>query len=93
VEDPAQALAIARQAVDEGWSVRLVEEAAKEGVTTRSTRKTPDMRPAAIIELEERLSERLGTTVVIKPKGAGGRLMIRYSSLDDLEQIYRALFS
>lgn len=93
VEDPAQALAIARQAVDEGWSVRLVEEAAKEGVTTRSTRKTPDVRPAAIIELEERLSERLGTTVVIKPKGAGGRLMIRYSSLDDLEQIYRALFS
>jgi hypothetical protein len=30
---------------------------------------------------------------VIKPKGEGGRLLIRYSSLDDLEQIYRALFS
>lgn len=94
VDDPAHALEIARQAVDEGWSVRLVEVAAKEGATKRSTpRKTPDVRPAAIIELEERLSERLGTTVVIKPKGAGGRLLIRYSSLDDLEQIYRALFS
>ena len=94
VDDPAHALEIARLAVDEGWSVRLVEDAAKGGTTARSApRKTPDVRPAAIIELEERLSERLGTTVVIKPKGEGGRLLIRYSSLDDLEQIYRALFS
>ncbi len=94
VDDPAHALEIARLAVDEGWSVRLVEDAAKGSTTARSAPlKAPDVRPAAIIELEERLSERLGTTVVIKPKGEGGRLLIRYSSLDDLEQIYRALFS
>lgn len=94
VEDPALALEIARRAVDEGWSVRLVEEAAKVPTAGRSTpRKTRDVRPAAIIELEERLSERLGTTVLITPRGDGGRLVIRYSSLDDLETIYRALFS
>ncbi len=95
VEDPARALDIARQAVDEGWSVRLVEDAAKgRDVPGSSTPRAPrQVRPAAIIELEERLTDRLGTAVTIRPKGDGGRLIIRYTSLDDLEQIYRALFS
>lgn len=93
VEDPAYALDIARRAVDEGWSVRLVEEAARERGQEPSNRVPRQPRPAAIIELEERLTDRLGTTVTIRPRGKGGRLIIRYGSLDDLEQIYRALFS
>jgi ParB family chromosome partitioning protein len=94
VDDPAYALHIARKAVDEGWSVRLVEEAAKAGVAKPpARRRAPDVRAAPIIELEERLTEHLGTTVSIRPRGDGGRLIIRYSSLDDLERIYRALFS
>lgn len=95
VDDPARALDIARRAVDEGWSVRLVEEATKEPASIGASRRpTPaDPRPAAIIELEERLADRLGTVVQIRPRGEGGRLVIRYGSLDDLEQIYRALFS
>ncbi len=94
VEDPAYALHIARRAVDEGWSVRQIEEAARERADDApSPRRPRALRPAAIIELEERLTERLGTAVSIRPRGEGGRLIIRYSSLDDLEQIYRALFS
>ena len=96
VDDPAYALHIARRAVDEGLSVRSVEEAARERAVPDASppsRRPRQARPAAIIELEERLTDRLGTEVSIKPKGEGGRLVIRYSSLDDLEQIYRALFS
>ncbi|GMQ85477.1 MAG: hypothetical protein BMS9Abin07_1043 [Acidimicrobiia bacterium] len=96
VDDPAYALHLARRAVDEGLSVRSVEEAARERAVppeSSSRRRPPEARPAAIIELEERLTHRLGTEVSIKPKGEAGRLVIRYSSLDDLEQIYRALFS
>jgi ParB family chromosome partitioning protein len=94
VDDPAYALHIARRAVEEGWSVRLVEEAARERAGEPSSGRAPRQpRPAAIIELEERLTERLGTAVTIRPRGEGGRLIIKYSSLDDLEQIYRALFS
>ena len=52
----------------------------------------PVMRPAAIIELEERLSERLATKVKITTRGEGGRMVIRYGSLEDLERIYRQLF-
>ena len=68
---------IARQAVDEGWSVRLVEEAAREQVEeSPAPRRQRQVRPAAIIELEERLTERLGTGVSIRPRGEGGRLVI-----------------
>ena len=51
------------------------------------------MRPAAIIELEERLSERLSTSVTIKARGDGGQMVIKYGSLEHLEQIYRLLFA
>ncbi len=94
LDDEAYAVHIAQQAVAEGWSVRTVEEAVKVrdgGEPVRPSGIAP-MRPAAIIELEERLSERLATTVTIKTKGEGGRMVIRYGSLEHLERIYRQLF-
>jgi len=51
------------------------------------------VRPAEIIELEERLQDRLGTTVRIDYRGKGGKIMIKYSSSEDLERIYRHLFA
>ena len=55
------------------------------------TRRANRPRPAAIIELEDRLGERLGTAVKIDHGKRGGKVSIRYSSLDDLERIYRLL--
>ena len=94
LDDEAYAVHIAERAILEGWSVRTIEEAVKERSVERepTPRKIPEMRPAAIIELEERLSERLGTTVTIKARGEGGRMVIKYGSLEHLEQIYRQLF-
>ena len=95
LEDESYAVHIAERAIAEGWSVRMVEEAVKERTVVEEPkpRRMPEMRPAAIIELEERLSERLGTKVTIKARGDGGQMVIRYGSLEDLEQIYRHLFS
>jgi ParB family chromosome partitioning protein len=95
LDDEAYAVHIAERAIAEGWSVRAVEEAVKERsvVAEPKPRRLPEMRPAAIIELEERLSERLGARVTIKARGEGGQMVIRYGSLEDLEQIYRRLFS
>ena len=95
LDDESYAVHIAERAIAEGWSVRTVEEAVKERTVVEEPkpRRVPEMRPAAIIELEERLSERLGTKVTIKARGDGGQMMIRYGSLEDLEQIYRQLFS
>ena len=94
LEDEAYAVHIAQQAVAEGWSVRTVEEAVKARDAAEPARppRFAEMRPAAIIELEDRLSERLATKVTIKTRGEGGRMVIRYGSLEHLERIYRQLF-
>lgn len=93
-EDEAYAIHIAQRAVAEGWTVRRVEEAIRlretQGQTSSSRSKK--IRPAAIIELEERLQERLGTKVSIDYRGKGGKITIRYTSSEDLERIYRHLF-
>jgi ParB family chromosome partitioning protein len=94
LDDEAYAVHIAERVVAEGWPVRKVEEAVKKRSLPDATpqRRMPAMRPAAIIELEERLSERLATKVKITTRGEGGRMVIRYGSLEDLERIYRQLF-
>jgi len=95
LDDEAYAVHIAERVVAEGWPVRKVEEAVRERATSSlpAPRRLPVMRPAAIIELEERLSEKLETEVQIKTRGDGGRMMIRYGSLEELERLYRRLFS
>ncbi len=93
-EDEVFALHIAQRAVAEGWTVRRVEEAMR----LRSTQsgsgagRVAAVRPAAIIELENRLQDRLGTTVTIDHRGKRGKITIKYTSTDDLERIYRHLF-
>jgi ParB family chromosome partitioning protein len=93
IDDVPYAVHIAERVVAEGWSVRQVEEAVKKragaGASTTAAAKRP--RPAAIIELEDRLGERLGTSVKIDHGRRGGKVSIKYSSLDDLERIYRLL--
>jgi len=95
LDDEAYAIHIAQRAVAEGWSVRTVEEAVKEREVEDPPKRQriPEMRPAAILELEERLSERLSTSVTIKARGDGGQMVIKYGSLEHLEQIYRQLFA
>ena len=86
---------IAGLAATEGWSVRQVEEAVRarrdEAAAGGATRQKA-VRPAQILALEERLSERLGSPVRID-YGArgGGKLTVRFGSVDDLERIYRTL--
>ena len=97
LDDQAFAEHIGSRAAAEGWSVRQVEDA----VRARTERvvgarvgdpalKVP--RPAAIIELEERLSDHLGSRVKITFGARGGKLVVGYRSLDDLERIYRRFF-
>ncbi len=93
-DDEPYAIHIAHRAVAEGWTVRRVEEAMRLRATQdhRNVRGTAGVRPAEIIELEERLQEKLGTKVRIDYRGKGGKITIRYASADDLERIYRYLF-
>ncbi len=96
--DAAHAVAIAERAAEEDWSVRQVEDAVREHrgepePTRRGGRKASSgERPAQIVALEERLADTLGTSVRIDyGKRGGGRMVIRFGSIDDLERIYRGL--
>lgn len=96
VDDLAFAEHIAKRAGAEGWSVRQVEDAVRIRAS-QSDEETPpkatQVRPVAIIELEHRLSEHLGTPVKIQYKGDKGKVVINFSSLDELEKIYRDFYS
>ncbi len=91
--DHAYATHIAQKCVDDGWSVRQVEDAvrARTGPRARPA-AVKAVRPAAIIELETRLAEHLGTRVKIDYGARGGKVTVRFSSLDDLERIYRKFY-
>ena len=100
LDDQALARHLADRAVGEGWSVRQLEEAVRlgKGMTRDSARRRPaEPRPAVIVELENRLAEQLGTSVDIRYKerksgAVDGRVVLRFSGLDQLEQIYRRFF-
>lgn len=100
IEDRKYAEHIARRTVEEGWSVRQVEEAARarrgleEGEPGANQQPTiHEVRPVEIIELEHRLTEQLGTKVKIQYKNKKGRIEIGFASLDDLERLYRHFFN
>jgi len=88
---------IAKRAAAEGWSVRQVEEAARarsnmpEGQALDTTMSEP--RPAAIVELEQRLTDKLNAEVDIsyRQDRDRGRVVIKFTSIEDLERIYRVL--
>jgi ParB family chromosome partitioning protein len=94
IDDARYAEHIARRAAEEGWSVRRVEESVRArigGETKPSKPSKSASRPAEILALEERLTERLGSTVRIDYGSKGGKIVIRFGSLDDLERVYRSL--
>lgn len=98
LEDAAYAVTIAERAAAEEWSVRQVEEAVRDhhqaAASPGKTKglRTRTERSAQIIALEERMSDTLGTNVRIDyGTRGGGKMTIRFGSLDDLERIYRGL--
>ncbi len=91
IEDRKFAEHVATRAVEEGWSVRAVEEAARirKGEPAPLQTRVKEVRPVEIIELEHRLTDRLGTRVKITYRNRKGRVEVPFRSLEELERIYR----
>ncbi|MBA1155218.1 ParB/RepB/Spo0J family partition protein [Microvirga mediterraneensis] len=94
VKDPVQ---VAKRVIDEGLSVRQVEEIAQNDNATpekaeakaekaAKAEKDPDTRA-----LERALQDVLGLTVSIDHKAKGGELRIKYKTLDQLDGLCRRL--
>ncbi|MFD1333210.1 ParB/RepB/Spo0J family partition protein [Methylopila musalis] len=88
--DPSAA---ARKTVAKGLSVREVEALARapEIKSLDGLRKPRPEKDADTVALEQALSEALGLTVALAPKGEGGELTIRYRSLEQLDMVCRRL--
>ncbi|MFY2763843.1 ParB/RepB/Spo0J family partition protein [Arenimonas sp. MALMAid1274] len=94
---PAAALALAKEAVAEGWSVREVERRAQ----LLGKGQIPGKKPAKpngkkvdadIAALERELSEKLSAKVAVQHgRGGRGKLVISYHGLDTLDGILERL--
>lgn len=100
-----QQITVAQEIVEKGLSVRAIEEKARQKKSSSRTIRTveviqlPDTvsnplhkRSAEIVELEERMQERWGTRVEIKPAtGQGGKVVISYYNDEDLSRLLELL--
>jgi ParB family transcriptional regulator, chromosome partitioning protein len=92
LESPELTLRIAEQARKQEWSVRATENAVRKHAAAPSGAKAG--KPAArgpsdpnVRRLEADLAETLGAAVTIEHGPKGGRVVIRYNGLDELEGI------
>jgi ParB family transcriptional regulator, chromosome partitioning protein len=82
---------MARVIVEQGLNVRAVEAIAQERATRPAKRRPRLEKDANTSALEKRLSDALGLTTTIEPRGQGGELKIRYRSLEQLDEVVRRL--
>lgn len=87
------AVAAARNVVEQGLSVRATEELARRlpgtsrsGARQKRAEKDPDTRL-----LEQDISAHLGMRVTIDHEGPGGRLTLRYRTLEELDGLCQTL--
>lgn len=74
--------------------MRQVEEAARSRTPgERAPARVREVRPVEIVELEQRLRDRLDSRVDIKYRNQKGKVEIAFGSLEDLERIYRTFFT
>ncbi|QQE74452.1 ParB/RepB/Spo0J family partition protein [Brevibacillus composti] len=86
-KEPLQ-LQLAQEVVKKGLSVRQLEELAKQASVSReTTKKKPLKKEPQLIQIEERLRSRLGTSVKIKKGTKRGKIEIDFYSQEDLQRI------
>jgi ParB family chromosome partitioning protein len=97
---------LAKRVVADDLSVRATEEAVREhqgdGAAAPSSGDAASganasspagrkLRPPGLVELEELLGDHLDTRVTISMGSARGKLVVEFSTLEDLERIYRRM--
>ena len=87
LEDPEALAALARRAVKHGWSVRETERAVNRLARPAEKRPTTPPKDPDVRRLETELSDRLGASVRIDHRSRGGRVIIRYHGIEELEGI------
>ena len=88
--DASRQIELGKRVAAKGLSVRETEALVQQSLRGSAPRARKTNRDVA--RLEEEVSERLGTTVEIRPGKKGtGKLTIHYSSLDQLDELLKKL--
>jgi len=94
--DPEGQERVAQRVVAQNLSVRQTEDLVRslvargEGLSVRAARSRVE-RPAAILEVEKRLSDMLDTRVTVEVGRRRGRVSIEFAGLEDLDRIWRTI--
>lgn len=94
IKDRKVLINLARKCIDEGLSVRQLEDLVKkiEDVSRETKRSTVKKRPDIFLaQFEDRLQSNLGTSVKIKKGDKKGKIEIEFFSNEDLERIMELL--
>ncbi|MGG1880187.1 MULTISPECIES: ParB/RepB/Spo0J family partition protein [Paenibacillus] len=93
LKDPALVKQLAKQCVEQEWSVRELEEAVKnlDRKPEEKTKVKTKKKDPYIDHLEESLRERFKTTVKIKHNKDKGKIELNYYSKQDLERLLELL--
>jgi ParB family chromosome partitioning protein len=95
-DDHADRRSLARGAVQGGWSVRVVEQRAREANAPTRTAKRgraavhPDQEAAAV-RISEALGAALGTEVRVRPRGTGYKVELAFEDVDEALALARRL--
>lgn len=90
LDDTARQRTLARQAADENWSVRRIEQEVKHTPAKQPPRK-PVRTDPDLARAEEAIRLRTGTRVAIKGTPKKGKIELSYYSRDDLERLISLL--
>jgi ParB family chromosome partitioning protein len=94
VEQSPERLLLARRALEQGLSVRALEELTrhkKAGGAPGKERRMPGATAAALTDIEKRLTSHLGARTTLKHSPKRGRIIIEYQGNEDLSRVLEKL--
>ena len=89
LEDDKVKLALAKQSVESGWSVRQLEAAAAalKEEKPQKAKPMPKPLPIELSELENRVRETLGIRATLTGSAKKGKIVLQYYSQEELEHL------
>jgi len=82
---------LAQRIVKEALSVRDVEKIIREGLSIQKSKPIKKTKSAAVLEVEQQLSDYLDTTVTVSTSGKRGRISVEFADMDDLGRIFSVI--
>ena len=91
IDDEEKQLALCERTLRDGLNVRALESLAARGGPSPSGERPSQPLSLELKDMQERLSSAFGVKTVISGSEEGGRIVLHYSSREELESIYDRL--